>query len=358
MPARLVARQTITVAADQAGADIGRAALVVSSPRRGQGLAVPPEVWLGDTPEGEPALLWNIPPLIDRDQYRDEREWRTGGTPDQAFWAFLELAGNTEPAAYLTFAQRFGTLGLWPYETQDGKKEFGLDYWVPSDTVGLYTPDRYTVVTADSLNAYNRLKAESRHTALYEPVAEWQRWARWTRAIVELAMVLRRGQFGKREQWASLDLDHYFQPELWRLGLRGFPTDIGWQREQLGGVIQNRYLRWSGFEPAVSWEGDRPTVSLTAGERRPLWKRRASMQVDWPENTLFPALTAQLLAIVTSGSPVAACSLCGRIHQRSRIARQDRAVYCDACRQEATRKASRESVARRRARERGQKGQA
>lgn len=351
MPAKLTARHSIIVEADQAGADIGRAALVVSSPLPLQGLMVPPEIWLGDTPDGEPALHWNIPPVIDRNQPGGARAWRTGGTPEQAFWAFVELAGTTEPAAYLAFAQRFGTLGLWPYERPDGKKEFGLDYWVPSASEGIWTPRRYTVITADFFDAFNRLKAAGRHAALYEPIAEWHRWACWTRTIVELAMVLRRGQFGKRGQWEALGCGHYFDPDMWRIGLRGFPTDIEWQRALFGGLIKSRYLRWSGLEPAIHWDGDRPAVSLTAGERLPLWKRRASMQFDWPAHTLFPALVAQLLAVVTSGSPVAACSLCGRIHRRSRVARHDRAVYCDACRPEAARKASRESNARRRAKE-------
>lgn len=353
MPTTRSARITIGMAADLAGADVGQAALAISNPLRGQALAVPPEVWLGDTPEGEPALLWTIPEGIDR--YGIARDWRSGGCPEAAFWAFLDLAGTLEPVAYLTFAQRFGTLGLWPYETPARTKEYGLDYWVPSVTLGISTPWRYAATTSETLDEYHRLEAVGRHSARYEPIAEWRRWASWTRAIVEIAFALRQQRPGTRQQWAALELDGYFESalaDLWRPSRGNFAFNIEWQRELLTDVIQQRYLRWSGLVPAIAWAGDELAVSLRLGGWDAVRERRTSGQLDWPEQTLFPALAAQLLAVVTAGRPVAACSRCGRVHPRTRRARHDQPAYCDTCRREAARRRKREHAARRRARER------
>ena len=74
--------------------------------------------------------------------------------------------------------------------------------------------------------------------------------------------------------------------------------------------------------------------------------RRASAQQDWPENSLYPALVAKLLAVVAAGQPVAACAICGRIHPRRRQPRADRPAYCDGCQKEARRAAVRRCRAR------------
>jgi hypothetical protein len=108
-------------------ADVRRLGVAIAGPLLTQKLAVPPWIRLGDTPDGQPAIWWKAHPS------RNGRpQWTQGGRADQAFWHFLELAGSTEADDFLRLAQRFGPLGLWPYETPDRHKVFGLDYWVPS----------------------------------------------------------------------------------------------------------------------------------------------------------------------------------------------------------------------------------
>src|SRR5215203_4567447 len=92
------------------GGDIYQPPLVLANPLQGQPLAIPREVRLGDTPEGEPAILWQLPGALDR--YGICRDWGRGGAGALAFWWFLNLADANHTKRYLAFAQRFGTLGL------------------------------------------------------------------------------------------------------------------------------------------------------------------------------------------------------------------------------------------------------
>ena len=100
------------------------------------------------------------------------------------------------------------------------------------------------------------------------------------------------------------------------------------------------------------WEAEQPRLALALGGKEAVLMPRTSMQHDWPENCLFPALVAQLVAVIAASQPVAACSRCGRIHPRARRPRVDRPAYCTACRPEAVRANKRTSAAKARARNR------
>lgn len=340
-------RQAVTRTADFLDVNLAGVGLALPNPLRGQALAVPRDVRLGDTPEGDAAILWNLPPS--RDRFGLNRDWGEGGTAEQAFWAFLKLADEDDPARFVAFVRRFGTLGLWDYQTPDGHKVFELDYWVPSMPDGIQTPYRYTTFWAGS---YWEAQEEGLLSIHYEPTAEWRRWARWLAAAIGIAYELRSGRFGSRRHWAALDADAGFDVPVEGERVSRFGTDATRQCRALANVIQRRFLRWSGLVPAFTWETSGPSVSLALGGRQAVLMRRASMQYDWPENCLFPALVAQLLASITAGQHLARCSRpsCNRLHQRNRRPRPDQASYCsDTCRVEARRKTKRESMARMRA---------
>lgn len=345
MGRRQQGRRAVTIRAGQLGVNLGAAGLAVANPLRGQPLAVPEDVRLGDTPEGGPAILWALPP---RGRYGKVRDWGDGGTAEQAFWAFLDLAEEQDPARFLAFARRFGPLGLWPYVTPDGQKVFGLDYWVPSIPDGIRTPWRWMTLRSAGPATTRRPGLPEIVVLVYEPVSEWRRWARWSRAVVEIAYALRLGECAPRRHWEALDLGSWFDPQDVG-GMIRFATDRVRQREELAAVIQRRFLRWSGLVPALRWDGERPVLTIALGGEDAVLMRRTSGQQDWPENALFPALVARLVAIVMAGEPVAACSRCDRIHPRRRKARSDQPAYCNRCRIEARRATKRESNARARA---------
>jgi hypothetical protein len=323
----------------------GAASLAIPNPLTGQPLAVPLDVRLGDSPEGDPAILWRVPPPVD--EYGLDARWRNGGSAQQAFWRFLDLAAEDDAARFVEFARRFGVLGLWPYETPDRKRIYGLSYWVPGIASGVFPPLRYTVFHGDE---EWRLEEQGLLGMMYEPVAEWRRWADWMRATVNIFRALVAGELSSRNDWTALGWEIFFEPAHLRGNLRNFPKDIRLQRVWLGNVIQERFLRWSGLTPVIRWDSQRPEITLALGGEHAVLMSMYGMQPKWPENCLFPALVAQLVALLISDQPIASCSRCGRVHQRTIKARTDQPVYCsEACQQAARRATKRRSAAKRRA---------
>jgi hypothetical protein len=339
MSTRQTVRAATTLRADELRVELGGVGLAVANPLRGQPLIVPRDVRLGDTPEGDPALLWRVPPPTD--DYGLRHDWALGGTPEQALWAFVELADEDRPDRFLAFARRFGVLGLWPYRTPAGHKVMGIDHWVPSVPEGILTPIRYTVFhTGDERHA---VTAAGLLGMMYEPVAEWRRWARWLRAAIAIAFELRCGRVGRRRDWDALDWGFLFDP-TWHRDAARYARDPAAQRRELANVVQARFLKWSGLAPVFRWV-DRPALSLSLGGREAILMRRYSMQQDWPENCLYPALVAQLLAFILVGEG-ASCTRCGRIHQRRRRPPIDGPAYCPACRRQMILATKRESKRR------------
>ena len=341
MPAPLTARRGVEARAG--GVDLDAPGIAVAGPLLTRPLAVPRGVRLGDTPEGEPAILWAVPPPADK--YGITQQWADGGTGHQSFWRFLELADERRPDRFVAFAQQFGVVGLWPYTQPTGHKVSGLDYWVPSVTEGIWTPRRCMMFLGDEDRELRQARPVS---MLYEPVSEWRQWARWFRAAVVIGRELRDGRLAPRTAWAELDMGGFFDPEQFA-GARRLATDVAAQRARLGWKIQGHFLKWSGLVPAFGWDGERPGLTLALGGRSAVHMRRTSGQQDWPENSLYPALVAKLLAVMAADQPTARCSLCDRIHPRRRQPRHDQPAYCDGCRPQARRAAVRACRARKKA---------
>jgi hypothetical protein len=89
--------------------------------------------------------------------------------------------------------------------------------------------------------------------------------------------------------------------------------------------------------PVFRWADAGPVVTLALGGQDAVYVPRHSMLNYWPENSLYPALVAQLLAVLLAGDPLGACSRCGRLHEREKKARSDQPAYCDRCRASAER---------------------
>lgn len=349
MPRRLEGRHQVAVRAGDVQFD--GAALVVGSPLLRERLAVPRDVWAGETLDGKPAIHWCVPP--DADKHGVTQDWARGGTGAQAFWRFLDLArddANVPGAEFVAFAKRFGVLGLWDHRTPKGSKIFGIDYWPPSIAEGIYTPK----VEWDHV-VYYRLKAEGRHDEAerltqtrYEPIAEWRRWAAWFNAALAITFDLRDGRSSRVQDWTALGWDIAVTVEDQRGGRRMVSVDL--QRRELMRVIQGRFLKWSGLVPTIQWGDNGPGVSLALGGKDAIHMPRWSMQFDWPPNSLYPALVAQLIAVITAGpTAIATCDTCGRLHPRTRKVRADQPKYCDACKEDAIRETNARSAAKRRA---------
>ncbi len=330
-------RAALVIAADRLDVDIDYPALVMANPLQRQRLAVPRDIQLGDTPDGEPAVWWQLPPAVDT--YKTRFDWARGSTADQAFWRFVDLAEADDPGHFVDFARRFGVLGLWPYKTPKGHPIFGMTYWPPSILEGIQTPFRYAK-QVDRKELTRIIQAGVRFMR-YEPISQWRLWAGWLRATIEIAFALRDGRLATQQQWEALNVDYPFS------------TDLASQQTFLARYVQERIVRWSGLAPVVQWGEAGPSVALTLGGEEAIYMWRSSIQINWPPNTLYPALVAHLLALLTAGTPMAACTSCGKVHARSRRARSDQPAYCsDGCRHKAIKKSKRKSAAEARKRTR------
>jgi hypothetical protein len=334
--------------------------LVIGNHFQGQRLAVPRDVRLGDTPEGEPAILWSVPGFLSQDKRSPDygqTDWATGAPTHKAIWAIVELESETDPERFVTFARRFGPLGLWPYRTgktnEKGQEirmstlvdREGRDIWVPSIPNGIQTPPRYTTLPLPGHEFLTFAEVREALKLRYEPISEWRRWAGWTRAILQIALALRDGQLGTREQWAVFGID---------LGDEWFGRryrDLKRQQQAVTQLLQSRFLKWSGLVPAIRWLGECPTIELAFGGPHAVLMPRSSFEQEWPENALFPALVAHLLTIITGDSKVATCTTCGLPHRRQRITSR---AYCKDCKEKAIKANKRRSASKTRAAKRQQ----
>jgi hypothetical protein len=325
----------------------GSLGLVIPNPLRGQRLAVPHDVRLGDTPEGEPAILWKIPP--ENLDHPTRHDWRDGGEVPDAFQRFLKLRDETRPEKFVDFVRRFGPLGLWPYVLPGTTREkvLGMEYWVPSIPDSVQTPYRYTVMHSGEEERY--LRENGLLWMMYEPVSEYRRWSRWVNAAFEIAGCLKAHRPAPRASWTAADNDLLFDIKTsgWA---EQFPTNVRAQRIWYTNMIQSRFIKWSGIVPVLRWADGPANVGLALGGRWAVTMPRASMVLDWPENILFPALTALLLAFTCGSWNLASCSRCGELFPTKRKPLTDQPHYREQCKLPSRRDVQNRSARRTRAR--------
>ncbi|MDP9359196.1 MAG: hypothetical protein M3R02_28715 [Chloroflexota bacterium] len=328
-------RKGLKTAAAEIGMAVEVTTLAVADPLRGVRLAVPTEIRVR-----EGRLEWRIDP-----------DWQEGAPADQCLWAFLRLADDKGDAGVVAFARRYGVLGIGA----DGK---------PGTAGGGFPP---TIDGGES-------------AWFSEPLQSWRAHARNAKAVLTLAMELRRGHLIdprrvlKEAGFDRVTFDYPVEPPYFEgdpptatpylrtlqllepkvfvnnmdphAGQKGrMPKSLDDQRGWLASYIGLVWLRNAAISPHVVWEGQAARMTLGLSEGRSLGYLSA-----WPPNTLFSVLTAQLAGVVCSGERLGRCDGCGQIYKGEQRPRADQPHYCGTmCRDEAVKRTKRESAARRRA---------
>jgi hypothetical protein len=317
-------RVGLRTAAEQTGLDVGAASLLVADPLAGAHLAVPSQVRIR-----EHRLEWQI-----------ESGWTAGVVADECLWRFLRLADRETPEdRFKEFAESYGVLGLGI----DGK---------PGVADGTFPPHEET----DGACWFG------------ESLEDWRAYATNAKALLLLTLALRRGQpFNLRRVLGEVGIDlptpvqdsstsappmrRYLGPAFLLANLELSPEDppvprpIAEQRMWIGHYLSLVWLRHAGITPRVRWEEVEPRVTLGLSE----WAYQREVSA-WPVNSLFSVLAAQLASLICSSEYLGQCSGCGRLYQAERRPRRDQPHYCsEPCREDARRRAKRESAARRRA---------
>jgi hypothetical protein len=199
----------------------------------------------------------------------EERE----GDPTGALDRFRRLHNG---AGVLRFAQRYGVLGL----CHDGlpTSHYHGPGWCPPS---------------------------SENGRRYEPIDRWLDYARQARAMVELAIALRRHRPGDDTDWRLLLESEEAVGKVHR-----YP---GMEYMHLQGEIDH-WIYLAGVRPGLYWDEPKqlPELRLVG-------------------NHTFGVLAAQLLLAVTGAHGWAICSWCGDQYEPTRAPVVGRANFCHSC---------------------------
>ncbi len=312
--------------------------VAIADPLRVPGVARPTRIRRGDGRIewcGNPYRLKVPPEGIDHG-------WEPGVNTSHALWHFIALADEPDDDIIFWFAQNYGVLAVREVEGR----------WFPySDNLALLPP----------------LQVENEPGWLWESFAVWRTVAAHFRTVLTLASYLKRGELVPEAEWVEAvtlmqsddqQMRDWFvlasphaHARRYNLELSDLVGDFDyWYKGQLVRVEGDvsRILKAARLAPGLSWwfEGE-PRIEL-----RP---QPYEGYVYWfgDHGGLFPVLALQLVAAITQGVPLERCDKCGIPYQSLRKARSDQKHYCERCRKVVRRESTRQSVAKRRARQRG-----
>jgi len=322
-----------------------------------------------------------------------ETGWRADGVhppnlvpvpEDSCLAAFIRLADEQDDAVFVSFAQRYGVLGLCPVPKEQGKQIRGVKFFYTSD-VEQYRADfaefieqamniqkgqtlRFARAEAEHWYpsvrdknhppSYVERRASREKQWFWEPIEGWRAYAREARAILNIAIALRAGEQGGSDYWRVLEPSPQILLEDDRVSSYA-DLPIRDQRTTLGFLIRHRWLANAGVTLSFHWLYDGPprlyleTGGLYGPDR--LRDETDPAFLNWPLHSLFSTLALQLAGAVCADERLVQCAKCGNVflYEGKRRPRADQPHYCsDACYQEARREDKREHAAKKRAAQR------
>jgi hypothetical protein len=221
---------------------------------------------------------------------------------------FVALA-DADEHKYLEYACRWGLLDLCKEHYAPTSHNNNCEPIVPSRT-------HVFVTTA-------RAAEEHRETLLSEgePISAWRDYARFARALLNIAARLHQEEIGTDEDWRTLHFD-----ESGFLGIdysakrregTTFP-DLDREKSLIASGV-NFWLESGAVQPRVSWNTSRPVVTFECPK---------------PYGKLFANLAIQLMMVVSQVASVAICSACGRSYMPKRRPKINQRRYCPSCTKE------------------------
>lgn len=237
---------------------------------------------------------------------------------------FLALARNPADAAVLTFARRWGSLGLRSQEPVSA-----LGEWLQGDGAGERLLHRLPYLLAP--------------TTMDEPIHLWRTVLAQIRAVVIIGDRLARGELGSDEEWQVLR-----EIVQWPLTVRG-------RTEAEDETIRSRYEDQITEAPVLligdheTLDGQRPLLASVVQTWLALGALR--LQMEWAPDvgrpilvfstrTMFGGVVSELIKHLAAQHGLATCAGCGASFVPARQPRADRleahAIYCATCRSDRT----------------------
>ncbi len=247
---------------------------------------VPSAVWLdGDL------LRYQVEPEDLTSDIRSNPWTRSGNA---MLREFLDLESG-EDASIEGFGRRWGVLGMCKH----------MMPWVHSpDAVGS-TAHRFFGGrdSEGSKQSSRRCRPLQDGASTFDPLARWRDASRSSRAVLNLAAALRRGQHGRMDDWRSV------------IGFVPFedrPQNLALMEAILASVV-DQLLAVSSVVVGFTWGTGPP-------------------QVAFRTSTLAGGLALQLALSAASADGFAICSSCGSSFIPPRQPTEGRRRYCSACR--------------------------
>lgn len=227
---------------------------------------------------------------------------------------FVELA-DADEQKFLEYARRWGFLELCREHWEPASHTHDCEPFVPFRTHVFGTTDKAAREHREKLLAAG------------EPVSEWRRFARFARALLNVAGRLYEGEMGRDEDWDTLHFDEAgFLGVIYateRRKAKKFP-DLDFERTLIAGGV-NHWLVAGGVQPKVSWRTSRPVITFECPK---------------PYGKMFANLAIQLMMAVSQADAVAICSACGQSYMPRRRPKTGQRRYCLSCKGVARRDAS------------------
>lgn len=196
----------------------------------------------------------------------------------------------TEAKGVLRFAERYGVLDICEHRVP------GTHYLPP-----LPIPDSWPGCRPWQVLDY---------LVYAEPVDIWLGFVAQARALLSLAVDLRAGSPGRKDDWRVADSQLFWRDGFSELSIQTSGKDVDHDRISLAERIST-WMQFGNVRPELFWQKSVPVFRLSA--------------------RTFGILGVQLLFAATRSQGIAICSGCGMPYTPKRKPRKDRRNFCLNC---------------------------
>lgn len=245
-------------------------------------------------------------------------------TPSKGMLEEFVALADADENKYLEYACKWGLLDLCKEHHTITNHNYNCEPIIPYRMVVLGVTDKPAREHRKMLLAAG------------EPVSAWRDYARFARALLNIAAKLHEGELGSDEDWETLHGD-----EAGFLGWnhaerrreKNF-SDIDYEKSLIVTGVNTYWLGSGGVQPRIYWEASRPTITFECPK---------------PYGKLFGNLAVQLMMAISQLDSVAICSACGQSYEPKRRPKTNQRRYCPDCKKVARRDASADYRRRKRA---------
>lgn len=237
-------------------------------------------------------------------------------TPSKGMLEEFVALADADENKYLEYACRWGVLDLCKDHHTVTNHNYNCEPIVPYRMAVFGTTDK------PAKEHRKKLLSEG------EPISAWRDYARFAKALLNIAARLHEGELGSDEDWETLHFD-----EAGFLGWnhaerrkdKDFPDLHSYEKSLVVDGVNTYWLGSGGVQPRIYWKASRPTITFECPK---------------PYGKMFANLAILLMMAISQLDSVAICSACGQSYKPQRRPKSSQRRYCPNCKKIAWRDAS------------------